>query len=88
VAISGTASAVIAGTAPKLTAIVRGISALDASGLESKDAIIGAQGSATVRANVSNSVKIEAQGPATIEIAGKPACTVKSAGSATVSGCR
>ena len=88
VAISGTASATIAGTAPKVTAIVRGISALDASGLESKDAIIGAQGSATVRANVSNSVKIDAQGPATIEIAGNPACTVKSAGSATVSGCR
>ena len=88
VAISGTASATIAGTAPKVTLIVRGISALDASGLETKDAIIGAQGSATVRANVSNSVKIDAQGPATIELAGKPACTVKSAGSASVSGCR
>ena len=88
VGISGTASATIAGTAPKVTMIVRGISALDASGLASKDAVIGAQGSATVRANVSNSVKIDAQGPATIELAGKPACTVKSAGSATVSGCR
>ena len=88
VGISGTASATIAGTAPKLTAIVRGISALDASGLETKDAVIGAQGSATVRANVSNSVKIDAQGPATIEIAGKPACTVKADGSASVSGCR
>ena len=88
VAISGTASATIAGTAPKVTLIVRGISALDASGLESKDAVIGAQGSATVRANVSNSVKIDAQGPATVEIAGKPACTVKAAGSASISGCR
>jgi hypothetical protein len=88
VAISGTASATVAGTAPKVTLIVRGISALDASGLQSKDAVIGAQGSATVRANVSNSVKIDAQGPATIEIVGKPACTVKAAGSASVSGCR
>jgi hypothetical protein len=88
VGISGTASATIAGTAPKLTAIVRGISALDASRLVSKDAVIGAQGSATVRANVSNSVKIDVQGPATIELAGKPACTVKSAGSASISGCR
>jgi hypothetical protein len=68
--------------------IVRGISALDASGLESKDAVIGAQGSATVKANVTNSVKIDTQGPATIEIAGNPACTVKAAGSATISGCR
>ncbi len=88
VAISGTASATIAGTAPKLTAIVRGISSLDASGLVSKDAVIGAQGSATVRANVSNSVKIDAQGPATIELGGKPSCTVKAAGSASISGCR
>jgi hypothetical protein len=88
VGISGTASATIAGTAPKLTAIVRGISALDASGLETNDAVIGAQGSATVRANVTNSVQIDAQGPATIEIAGKPACTVKADGSASVSGCR
>ncbi len=88
VAISGTASATIAGTAPKLTAIVRGISALDASGLETKDAVIGAQGSATVRANVTNSVKIDTQGPATIELAGRPACTVKAAGSASVTGCR
>jgi hypothetical protein len=88
VAISGTASATIAGTAPKVTMIVRGISALDASGLETKDAVIGAQGSATVRANVTNSVKIDTQGPATIELAGRPACTVKAAGSASVTGCR
>jgi hypothetical protein len=88
VSISGTASATIAGTAPKLTAIVRGISSLDASGLETKDAIIGAQGPATVRANVTNSAKIDIQGAATVELAGRPACTVKAAGSATVSGCR
>ena len=88
VAISGTGTASVAGTAPKLTAIVRGISSLDASGLVSKDAIIGAQGPATVRANVSNTAKVDAQGAATIELAGRPACTVKAAGSATVSGCR
>jgi hypothetical protein len=88
VGISGTASATIAGKAPKVTMIVRGISALDASGLQSKDAVIGAQGSATVRANVTNSVKIDTQGPATIEIAGNPACTIKAAGSATINGCR
>ncbi len=87
-AISGTASAVIAGTAPRLTAIIRGISSLDASGLAAKDAVIGAQGSATVRANVTNSVKIDTQGPATIELAGRPACTVKAAGSASITGCR
>jgi hypothetical protein len=88
ISISGTASAAVAGTAPKLTAIVRGISSLDASGLAVKDATIGAQGPATVRASVSNTAKVDAQGTATIELAGRPACTVKAAGSASVSGCR
>lgn len=88
ISISGTASASVAGTAPKLTAIVRGISSLDASGLAVKDATIGAQGPATVRARVTNSAKVDAQGAATIEIAGNPACTVKAAGSASVGGCR
>lgn len=88
VAISGTATASIAGTAPKLTAIVRGISSLDAGGLATKDAVIGAQGPATVRATVTKSAKIDAQGTATVDLAGSPACTVKSSGSASVSGCR
>ena len=88
IAMSGTASASIAGTAPKLTAVIRGISSLDASALAVKDAIIGAEGPATVRVNVTNTAKVDAQGAATIELAGNPACTVKAAGSASVSGCR
>lgn len=88
VSISGTASVSLAGTAPKLTAIVRGISTLDAAGLTAKDAILGAQGPATVRANVTNTAKVDAQGAATVELGGRPACTVKASGSASVNGCR
>ena len=88
VAVSGTASASLAGTAPRLTAIVRGISTLDAEGLVAKDATIGADGPATVRVTVTNSAKIDAHGTATIGLAGRPACTVKASGSASVSGCR
>jgi hypothetical protein len=88
VSMAGTASASLAGAAPKLTAIVRGISTLDAAGLTAKDATIGAQGPATVRATVTNTAKVDAQGAATVELGGRPACTVKASGSASVSGCR
>ncbi len=88
VSISGAASASLAGVAPKLTAIVRGISTLDAAGLVSKDATIGAQGPATVRATVTGTAKVDAQGAAAVALAGGPACTVKAIGSASVTGCR
>ncbi len=86
--IAGTATANLAGTAPKLTAMVRGISTLDASALSSKDATIGAQGPANVKAMVTGTAKVDAMGAAAVELHGRPACTVKAAGSATVTGCR
>jgi hypothetical protein len=88
VSIVGTASARIAGQAARLTAVVRGISTLDASNLATKDATIGADGAATVGASVSNSVTIDASGPATVRLDGRPACTLHASGSASVSGCR
>ena len=33
-------------------------------------------------------VKIDASGPATVRLAGKPACTLRVSGAASVSGCR
>jgi len=71
-----------------LTAIVRGISTLDAPGLTSKNATIGAQGPATVRLTVTETAKVDAQGAAAVALTGNPACIVKAVGSATVSGCR
>lgn len=88
IGISGAASAAVSGTVPKLTALVRGASSLDAAGLRVKDAVVGAEGPAVVRLAVSNSAKIEARGTSSIEISGDPACTVKSEGSTTVTGCR
>jgi hypothetical protein len=84
----GTASAVLAGRAGKLTAIVRGISSLDAAGLATKDASLGAEGAATVKANIGNAVTVDGSGPATVTLAGEPSCTLRLHGSASVSGCR
>lgn len=88
VSVVGTASAMLAGRAGKVTAIVRGISTLDAAVLDVRDATIGADGAATISANVTNAVKVDGSGPATIRFAGRPACTLRVSGSASVSGCR
>jgi hypothetical protein len=87
VSIVGTASAVLAGRAGKMTALVRGISSLDAGGLATKDATLGAEGAATVKANIANAVTIDGSGPATVTLAGAPSCTLRLHGSASVSGC-
>lgn len=88
ISIAGTGTASLAGVAPKLTAIVRGISTLDAAALVARDATIGAQGPATVKVTVTGTAKVDAQGAAVVDLAGRPACTVKAVGSATILGCR
>ena len=88
VAVVGTASATLAGRAASMTAVIRGISSLNAANLATKDATIGAEGAATVNANIANSVKVDATGPATIQLTGSPACTLRVAGSTSVTGCK
>lgn len=88
VAISGSGGATIAGVAPKLTAVVRGTSKLDAAGLTTKDATIGVEGPSLVRLAVDGEAEVDAKGLASVELAGSPACTVRAQGSASVTGCR
>ena len=49
---------------------------------------MSALGPASIRANVSNSVKLVGQRPATIALDGGAACEKKVSGSAVVTGCR
>jgi len=88
VSLIGTASAKLTGRAKKLTALVRGISALDASSLAATDASIGAEGAATIDANVKDEATVAASGPAIIRLVGNPTCVLRTGGSTTVSGCR
>ena len=88
VTVLGAANARLGGRAGKMTAIVRGISSLDAAGLSVKDATIGAEGAATVKVEVTNEVKVDGVGTATITLTGDPSCTVRASGSASVSGCK
>ena len=88
VSLIGTASAKLSGDAKKLTALVRGISALDATALAAHDAAIGTEGAATVDANVSGEANVAASGPGVIRLTGRPSCTLRTSGSTDVSGCR
>lgn len=87
VSVVGTAAARLGGQAAKLTAEIRGVSTLDAAGLATKDATLRADGAATIAADVSNSATIDATGPATVRLSGRPSCTLRVNGSASVSGC-
>lgn len=84
----GSANAALGGSTKKLTVIVRGISSIDATQLTAADATIGAEGTATIDANIANSATVSASGNATIRLAGRPSCTVKANGSASITGCR
>ena len=87
VSVVGTASAKLAGQAAKLTAVIRGISTLDAAALSTKDAALGADGAATIAANVSNSVDHRRQGSSHSPPRRKPRLHLRVSGSASVSGC-
>jgi hypothetical protein len=88
IGISGSGSARADGRALNLTAIVRGSGSLDASGLSTRDAVIGAEGPAVVKAAVTGTAKVDAAGLASVTLSGSPACQLKAAGTASVSGCR
>ena len=86
--IAGSATTRLTGRAAKLTATIRGTSNFDADGLRVTDAVIGAEGPSTVRAQVTNSAKVDASGLVSVTLSGDPACTVKARGSASVEGCK
>jgi hypothetical protein len=86
--LGGTSNAKIAGKVGTMTAIARGMTSLDASATRIKDATIGVDGAATVSAEVRDAVTVDGMGPATITLTGRPACTLRLKGSATVSGCK
>lgn len=85
--VMGSGSARISGKAARATASARGTGALDGSALTVKDATIASEGAAVLKLVATNSAKIDARGTATVEMTGDGACTVRSSGSAVVSGC-
>lgn len=86
--LGGNAAARLSGKSKKLTAILKGLSSIDMSGLEVSDAVFGAEGPSTVRATVTKAVEIDGKGTASFVLAGRPSCTLKVQGSVSVTGCK
>jgi hypothetical protein len=88
VGVAGAGTIRMAGRVGKLSTNVRGTSTFEGDRLQVKDAVIGAEGPSTVRAQVTNSAKVDASGLASVTLTGEPACTVNAKGSAIVVGCK
>lgn len=88
VGMTGAGTTRIAGRVAQLNASVRGTSSFEADDLKVTDAEIWAEGPSIVRAQVTNSAKIDASGLVSLTLTGSPACTVKARGSANVVGCK
>lgn len=88
IGLAGAGSARVGGKALALTALVRGAGVIDASQLSARDAVLGAEGPAVLRADVSGTAKVEAAGVATVTLTGDPGCQSKTSGTATIDGCR
>lgn len=86
--LAGTATAKLKGHVRSVTALVRGLSSLDAANLAAPEAHITADGSSTIDANATDTARVDAWGPATIRFTGRPSCILKVTGSTNVSGCR
>ena len=85
---SGTGKVELAGKAELASLYVRGSSSLDGTALTVKAATIGVDGSSSLKVNAVDTAKVEAQGPSIVQLSGRPACTVRTQGSAEVTGCR
>ncbi|HVL78269.1 MAG TPA: DUF2807 domain-containing protein [Sphingomicrobium sp.] len=85
--VAGSGTAQLSGRSARVSAMVRGSSLLEAGSLAVKDAVLGAEGPSTIRARISGTAKVDAIGAAQVKITGRPACIVRTAGSATVLGC-
>jgi hypothetical protein len=84
----GAGSTRVAGATKTFDAALNGPGMIDATALSAKDATLSALGPASIRATVTNSVKLVASGTATIALEGNAACERKVSGSAVVTGCR
>lgn len=87
-AMVGAGSVKLAGRAPMFTAMVRGAGSVEAGGLSVKDLTLTTQGPAVVAVTATNTAKVTAGGTSNVTLQGKPSCTLKTVGSANVSGCR
>ena len=84
VAQQGSGTLTIAGKAGKATVQLSGSGSIDTGGLTAPDVEVTAEGAGSVKALATRAAKVTAIGAASVTIDGHPACTVRHAGSGTV----
>lgn len=87
VGVGGAANVSLAGKAKDATFAVRGMSVLDATGIEVRDLELGVDGPSFARVFATGQILLDAIGAVDIDVAGGPACTVRVQGPARISGC-
>lgn len=87
VGVGGAANVTIAGEAKEATFVVRGMSVLEAMGIEVRDLTLGVEGPSFARVLATGQLELDAIGAVDIEIEGGPACTVRAQGPARITGC-
>lgn len=85
--VNGSGSVTLGGNAAIARIEIDGPGEIDASALSIKNGSIAAVGNAVVKARVTDTADVRAFGTASVEMSGNAACTVKTSGSATVTGC-
>jgi hypothetical protein len=86
-AVQGSGALVLAGRAKVAILSAKGTPVLDASGLQSGDLTILAEGSGEVSAFAGARANVSVAGTVQVRLSGRPACVLKVSGSAAVEGC-
>ncbi len=84
IGVSGAGTLRVAGKGAQVSAVLRGSGGIDASKLVAADATVGLDGTGDLTIGASRSANVNATGGGRVTVLGKPACTVKNQGTATV----
>jgi len=85
--VQGSGSLTLAGKVETATLTARGTAVLAAGNLSADQVTIAAEGGSEVDALATARATVTAAGPVQVRLAGKPSCTLRVSGSASVSGC-
>lgn len=83
----GSGSLTLAGRTKVASLLTRGTATIAADKLAADEVTLAAEGAGTAAVNARTKVAVTATGSVAVTVAGQPACTLRTSGSATVSGC-
>lgn len=85
--IQGSGSLTLGGKVKSASLVARGTAVLAATGLAADEVTVAAEGGSQVEVRALSRAAVTAAGPVQVRLLGKPACTLRVSGSASVTGC-